>query len=262
MLRTKKSVFLPPKQIVIMKRIGVLSVILMALAIAAQGKEPLEENTKQDNSIKWDGSVSMQNQHYWRGMRTGSGLSFEAGGSLSLSDGLTAGIWNGTALNSSYKEIDFYVTWAHKGFSVCVLDYYCPKEAVFSDEFSDWHEPSTPHLIDIQLAYKLPRVPFSVMVSTMVWGEDLDANNDNNYSTYLELGYHQVIEEMNTSFILGYSPWKSFYHEEAAVVNMEAAADYPVIKNGHFSMNVNTKFIYNPVKSDVYFGAGLSVRRN
>jgi len=245
-----------------MKKRALVSALLLTVFLNVAAEEtPVTEATSKPEVI-WDASVSLQNQHYWRGMQTGRGLSFEAGANIQLTKGLSAGIWNGTALNSSYKEIDFYLTYTVDGFSVSLLDYYCPREAVFSDEFSDWNEPSTPHLVDVQLTYKLPRVPFSVMVSTMVWGDDLDSENQNQYSTYLELGYHQSIEAMNTSFILGYTPWKSFYHEESGIVNLEAAADYPVIEFSRLSMNINTKFIYNPVRSDIYFGAGLSLKRN
>jgi len=245
-----------------MKKIGLLSIVLMALTITALGTEPLEENIKKDNSIKWNGSVSMQNQHYWRGMQTGSGLSFEAGASLSLSDGLTAGIWNGTALNSSYKEIDFYLTYSTHGYSFSVLDYYCPRDAVFSNEFGDLNETSTPHLVDIQVGYYPDHFPFSIMVSTMVWGDDLDGQGKNNYSTYIELAYNNTIEDMTTQLLVGYNVWQSMYSESAGIVNIEATADYKIMQSGSFSLNCNTRFIYNPIRTDIYFGGGISVKRH
>ena len=245
-----------------MKKIGLFFVVFMTLAMVSQGKEPLEEQTKQDHSIKWDGAVSIQNQHYWRGMQTGRGLSFEAGASLSLTDGLTAGIWNGTALNNSYKEIDFYFTYSNKGYSISILDYYCPRNAVFSKEFGDLREASTPHLVDIQAGYYPAHFPFSVMVSTMIWGDDLNEQGKNNYSTYVELAYNNTTDDMTTQLLVGYNLWQSMYSNHAGIVNIEAAADYRVAQSGSFSINCNTRFIYNPIRTNIYFGAGVSVKRH
>lgn len=236
---------------------------LLMTNLAVYSSEVAEATKKQDSPpLKWTGSVSMQNQHYWRGMQTGRGLSFEAGATVSLTSEFTAGIWNGTALNSSYKEIDLYLTYSLQGLSVSLLDYYCPRNAVFSNEFSDWKEISTPHLIDLQLAYYPDHFPFSIMVSTMLWGDDLDANLDNYYSTYLELGYHHTIDDMSTSLIIGYSVNESIYSEKPGIINIEASADYKVVTMNKYSVNCNTKFIFNPLKEAIYFGAGLSFRKH
>ena len=241
----------------------ILFTVLLMITSAVFSSEVTEATEKQDSSpLKWTGSVSMQNQHYWRGMQTGRGLSFEAGATVTLTQGLTAGIWNGTALNSSYKEIDLYLTYSHKGLSVSLLDYYCPRNAVFSNEFSDWKKISTPHLIDVQLGYYPDHFPFSIMVSTMLWGDDLNDNLENYYSTYLEFGYHHTVEDMNTSLIVGYSINESIYSEKPGIVNIEASADYQVAHLNQYSVNCNTKFIFNPLKDAIYFGAGLSVKKH
>lgn len=244
-----------------MKNIALVIMLLFMATLYGFSEETPSEVTS-TGGLKWDASVSLHNQHYWRGNKTGHGVSFQAGATMQLSEGFSAGIWNGSALNSSFKEIDFYFTYAKKGFSISVLDYYCPREAVFSSEFRDWNQPSTPHLIDIQLGYSLSNTPFSVMVSTMVWGSDLDDNNENYYSTYLQMGYNKDFNDMSTSFILGYSPWESMYGSEAGLVNIETSADCKVLEKENLSMSINTKFIYNPVISNIYFGAALFIKRN
>ncbi|PID93254.1 MAG: hypothetical protein CSA95_08345 [Bacteroidetes bacterium] len=221
-----------------------------------------EEKTAHTTNIKGDLSLSLQNQHYWRGIKTGQGLSLELGGNLQITKSLQAGIWNGIALNSSYKEVDFYLSWNQKNLTITLLDYYCPRERIFSDEFTDVKSHTTPHLTDLQIAYNIPRTPFTLMASTLFWGCDLNAKGKNYYSTYLELGYTQSFDEMNTRILLGYSLWEGIYGSKRGIVNMEIAAEYPLIKREAFALLVNTHFIYNPLKKKLYFGAGVSLKKS
>lgn len=251
--KRQKSLYFCRKVINEMKQWLIFSGILLFILTAGRAEEEGSENPK----AQWQASVSLQSQHYWRGLSIGKGPSLEADYSLTLDDSFSMGLWSGLALNSSYKEVDLYIAYTHNAFKVSLINYYCP-QTIFSDEFINFCEQTTAHTLDIIVACNPRHIPISVQVSTMIWGDDQDDNHSNFYSTYVELGYHHQAEELLADFIIGYTPWESYYGPKDGVVNLQASGVYTVMQNNKHRMLCNAHILYSPMAGRLMFGTGIT----
>lgn len=99
---------------------------------------------------------------------------------------LTLGTWGSGSFTGTVKEFDLYATYALSSkFSVTLTDYNWS----FSKGYFDYSK-GTDHLYEAAIAYTGEKAfPISASINTMIAGADKNADGDNAYSTYIELGY-------------------------------------------------------------------------
>ncbi len=225
-----------------------LFLLLFPILLSAQSETP---------KVTSDVNLKFTSRHYWRGIPVSSAPCFE--GSLSVkTSGFEVGYWGGYAFDNTYSEFDFYTSYSIGNFKVSVWDLY-----VINDEnnLSSYHpnqkyfnfdQKTTSHNFDVTLAYQFgEKFPLSIAISSMVWGADRDAQGDQRYSTYLELGYPvQLNEKDKLNFFMGtvLNNDESAYGDSFGVVHTGVTGTRKVKITDSFSMPVSATIAINPQK--------------
>lgn len=156
-----------------------------------------------------DFTANLQTNHLWRGLvitdkpMMGVQTIFNIDGQNKF----TAGFWGGMAFSNDndgthYKEINYYVQYADKGFSIGLWDLFNTRGAKDVDIWN-YKEKETGHLLDLRTSYFFgSKFPLTIEADVLLYGsgdkEDIMKNignekitekGDQRYSTYVQLGY-------------------------------------------------------------------------
>ncbi|MEE4196480.1 MAG: hypothetical protein V2I54_02450 [Bacteroidales bacterium] len=205
-------------------------------------------------------SVDFRTMHVWRGIATSHVPTLEPSVSFTK-DSYSMGIWAAQSIDGSYSEMDIYFNYDFRDFSFTVYDYYCPTSFSGNDEFTDFNEYSTKHTLELNLTYHgSSGFPFQIMAATMVYGDDLNPdNNKNYYSTYLELGHQTKIYHTDIRLFLGVNAFNGYYGDRFGVVNTGlTATNYLSLPNDK-KIPVQASFIANPMNNLYYVLFGFSL---
>ncbi|MBN2598536.1 hypothetical protein [Labilibaculum sp.] len=213
-------------------------VIIMAsnLTVNAQGKVSV--------------SPSVTTRHYWRGIMVSNTANFEMDLAYT-NNNFTFGAWGGYAFDNTYSEFDFHVGYKFSDhFNVAVWDLFANRDRASIDDYNylDLDKSTTNHLIDASFNfYFTEQFPLSLSVATMLYGRDLDAEGNQNYSTYVEFGYPVKIGGETVSLFAGLNPFENqVYGESFGFVNIGASATREIKITDSFSLNAWAKIGVNP----------------
>lgn len=213
-------------------------VIIMAsnLTVNAQGKVTI--------------SPSLTTRHYWRGIMVSNSTNVETD-MVYTNDNFTFGAWGGYALDNTYSEFDFHVGYKFSDhFNVAVWDLFANRDRASIDDYSylDLDKSTTNHVIDASFNfYFTEKFPLSLSVSTMLFGRDLDADGDQNYSTYVEFGYPVKIGEQSVSFFAGLNAFEDqAYGDSFGFVNIGATTSKNIKITDNISLDTWAKVAINP----------------
>jgi len=203
--------------------------------------------------------IDFRNQHIWRGSQTSKIPCIEPSAWMSKNN-LDFGAWAAQSINGQYSELDLFIKYSIKDFSFSFYDYYCPTE-VTSDEFLDYKNSSTKHLFDINFNYNgNHNFPISLLISTMIYGDDKNPNNNKNYySTYVEFGYSTSINNSTLNFFLGLTPSTSFYNKKFGIVNAGISKSTKIKTINNYQIPIVTSIITNPQKKTLFLVIGFSI---
>jgi hypothetical protein len=134
---------------------------------------------------KFDAGLAIKNMHYWRGLRVSSG--FVTAPTVGYyNGGFAAYAWGGMSVDGNYKEVSQIISYSTGGLSVTLLDIF-NFTGIEKPEFFNYSKGETTHLIDLSVGYDFTEnFPLTLMWATMIHGNDLDAEENNRYSTYFE----------------------------------------------------------------------------
>lgn len=176
--------------------------------------------------------------------------------------GFAAGFWGSFNLDGTYAEPDFFVSYSQAGFSFTVYDYHNGG----GKDYFNYDSEETLHLIETLATYTLPTIPLYFTASVFVYGDDKkmeegEATTDNNYSSYLELGYSFTFEQNSLDVAAGFVPMESPFYgtEQAAPVNISLTAARDIKITEEFSLPVFFSFVSNPNIEEAYMFFGLSL---
>ncbi|KAA6339430.1 hypothetical protein EZS27_012628 [termite gut metagenome] len=157
------------------KLIGLVVAFLIPVGLLAQ-----------ENYKPVDLSIQLKSTHLWRGYEVSSSPILDATVAYKDRSGaLEIGLWGASAFQGDYREFDYYISYAVKGFSVSLWDIY----NLAADESYGKGKPSnsklnifnydpkkgTSHFIDLSLGYTLQgSYPLNVTWSTILYGRDLN----------------------------------------------------------------------------------------
>lgn len=236
-----------------MKRLGLLTLahfLLLAAPCFAQ-----ETNT----SHEFDASLDVYTQHLWRGFSNGTSVSLQPAVEYNFNC-FTAGAWGAWCIDGSYTELDLFVAYKKGAFSATLYDYFCPVNPVEKFEFFEITQGQTKHTFDLNLEYADPaRHPFSMLIATMLYGDDLNPENGKNYySTYIEPAANFSIGKTDFKAFAGFTPAKSYYAGKAAFTNIGISASHMVKISKKFSLPLKAIVVHNPDKQRTYFSLGVN----
>lgn len=204
--------------------------------------------------------VDFRSMHIWRGIASSYVPTIEPSFEVTKNNS-TTGIWVAQSIDGNYTELDLYFTYEHKDFSFTLYDYYCPPSIQASNEIANYNQPNTNHTIELNLAFAgNERIPFSVLLATMVYGDDLDSEtNKHRYSSYIQLGYSSEIENSSIDLFVGINPFKSYYGKTAgiAVAGITATKNLAISKTK--SIPVQASLITNPMNNSLFLNFGFTL---
>lgn len=237
-----------------MKRLGLLTIaIFLLFPYPAQSQDSIRRHT-------FDVSLDVYSQHLWRGFANGTSVSFQPSVEYNYYN-FTAGAWGAWCPDGSYTELDLYLQYSKASFTLTLYDYFCPVNPVRNFEFFEISKGKTRHTFDLNLEYADPeKHPFSLLVATMLYGDDLNPETGNNYySTYIEPAAGFDIGKVRLKVFAGLTPVKSYYASQAAFVNTGVSVSRAFRITGKFSLPVKASLVHNPDKGNTWFSLGINL---
>jgi len=216
--------------------------------------------------------ADFMSRYVWRGLQLG-GSSPSIQPSLEFTAGnFTAGTWGALSVsnNLTVQETDLYLSYSIKEmFSVTVTDYFLPDESLARNNYLEWKEDNTGHLLEASASFLgTDSIPITFLAAVNFWGADArHANNKKQYSTYFELGYHGTCKEVEYNIFIGGTPTNpdseagetGYYGPEAGITNIGITAIKNIAITDKFTLPVSTSFIINPQSENVYLVFGITL---
>lgn len=169
--------------------------ILCIYLLYAQAPDSIKRHTSIDLS------VSIKNQHYWRGYTAGPSPLITAQTTIKgAKSGFEFGTWNGNALNGGFKEADIYAAWSKKGFTIALWDIYNYSDYnayAGSFQFGNYgnknyfdYSKTSRHFFDASIGYAVPKTALNLYFATVIYGRDRNATDGScRYSSYFKSAY-------------------------------------------------------------------------
>lgn len=237
-----------------MKRLGSLTITLFLLF---QYSTLAQDTIRKHNT---NISLDVYSQHLWRGFANGTSVSLQPSVEYNYGN-FSAGVWGAWCLDGSYTELDLYLAYSKANFTVTLYDYFCPENPVKNFEFFQINKGKTRHTFDLNLEYSDPkRHPFSLLVATMLYGDDLNPDNGGNYySTYIEPAAGFDIGKVRLKVFSGLTPAKSYYASRAALVNTGVTVSRVFRISKKNSLVLRASLVHNPHKGNSWFSFGINL---
>jgi hypothetical protein len=238
------------------------SLLLAFLVIfSMQLKSQESDTTKKSFSLNAD----LVSRYIWRGQIYSSTPNIQPYASFTKGQ-FTFGTWGSYALADKYSEIDFYVTWEYKNFSLSVFDYCTLEETwMLADEknnFFSFRHNTTPHATEGVASYTISEsFPLKLTAATFFYGGDQDDDGGNLYSTYLELSYPFSVSGYDFNVFAGGTPTDNedgYYGEKAGMVNMGLSATKNIKISDSYEIPAMIQFVANPVAEDAFLVFSLT----
>ena len=130
------------------------------------------------------------------------------------------------------------------------MDHYIGNDTTDLNYF-DYDNSTTNHWFEGSIKYGVKG--FSVLASTFFYGGDKDANNENQYSSYAELGYNLSVKNLTYDFFMGASLNEGVYADKFALVSLGVKASREIAITDKFTLPVSFTISTNPDKKKMYF---------
>ncbi|MGZ2371229.1 hypothetical protein ACXR6G_15730 [Ancylomarina sp. YFZ004] len=233
------------------------SLLLLSMAVLLTfNAQANDESKKTDVSL----SVDVVSRHVWRARFSGNAPCIEP--TLNFQTGkFSYGVWGSYALDETYQEVDFYVSYNTPLFEFSLYDFYCPNVDFEDSKFFDFDSDKSVHFFDAVAKYKgCEKFPISIMTSVLFYGEfDRDADKNQRYSTYVELGYSNFIGGKKVAWAMGMTPSKGYYADEMNVVNMSMTVYDQIKFSEQYSLPVRAGVSLNPVQEKLLFSLAFTL---
>ena len=161
----------------------------------------------------------------------------------------------GYTFNNSHEEVDLGASYSLKGFTVGLSDYYYPTAVNQVDQYFDYASRTTRHSVEMYGIFSSVKIPFWVIASCYIFGNDKNLEGGQAYSSYLELGYvYTINDNSNCTLTLGANLNKGFYTNyiggfNIVNINFSYFTKIPIYK---FYLPISVSWIINPYKEKTY----------
>ncbi|MCX6259051.1 MAG: hypothetical protein NTW49_14295 [Bacteroidia bacterium] len=251
-----------------MNKIYIFPLIVVLLFLS--GRTPAQDGQKAEIKI----SADLVNNFIFRGCPGYSSLADQNVMSMNIQPNLAfkyknleIGSWGSSDFTGSYKEVDLYATYAAGNISFTFTDYYWDLSWL-NKHYFDYHNNTTGHIFEGAIAYKSEKCPLSLLVATMLYGADKQYTNpsENNYSTYIELGYPvKINNNQKLDLFLGCTPFDGFYGDgyggvtSFGIVNAGITGSKIIRVSETTEIPVKASLITNPMHEKIYLVFGITL---
>ncbi len=233
-------------------------IFLVSFSQAQEKKSKYTLNTTMDlvNTYVWRGTVADQSPNLQPGMSVSRGA-------------FTLGAWASGNFTGTYKEVDLYLSYAFKNFTLTVND-YCWSPLIDNTDYFDYADETTGHIFEGMLVYKGPeKFPLSLTLGTMLYGADkkvdkidpntLEVTYVNQYSTYFEAGYTFKLQNSPIDVFMGLTPQEGYYGNTFGVTNVGFTGYRKIKISSDYELPLKGSLIFNPQASRAYFMLTMSL---
>lgn len=235
--------------------LSLTTTLLLTSSIAVAQEE------KQSSAVSVDYSVDIVSRYIWRGLLYSANPNIQP--TISLTAGnFSIGSWASYGMSQEYSEVDLFATYSIGNFSFTVYDYYNEFESKLdSADYFHWDRKTTGHALEGTLAWSgTESFPLSITGAVFFYGNDRDSTTlDQNYSTYLELGYPVTLGDYNIDLFIGGTFNEGLYNDEANIVNVGFKTTKEIEITDKFKLPVSATFALNPAKEDIFFVVGITL---
>lgn len=215
-----------------------------------------------EKNSPFSGSVELTTKYLWRGQEYGEAPTFFPTLNYSIS-GFRVCATGAYTFDNSWREADLGLSYTWKGLTVGIFDYYYPTVVGQNDNYFNFKNGETGHLLEGYISYEFEKIPISIMVSTFFYGADKNLEGKQAYSSYAELGYHYDFKDESViSVALGASLNRSLYNNFEtgfSIVNIATKYQRDIYSNAKISIPASVQFVINPQKQKNYISFSLGL---
>ncbi len=215
---------------------------------------------QEKHRIGIDAGLEVVNRYIWRGTVCSDAMNFQPYMTVDYGCFSLTG-FGSYAASKNFAEVDLIASLSLGNFELTVSDYFNENEEdLEQNKFLSWKKGSTAHLIESTLSYDLPfeKFPLKLSYGMMLYGADTDDNDNQNYSTYLELMYPFTYKDYTLSAFVGGTANAGFYGTKASVVNAGISMARPIQLSENYALGLNASFIVNPNADNVFIVVGIA----
>jgi uncharacterized protein (TIGR02001 family) len=213
-------------------------VVFALLAICSLNLRAQEEEKKSPFSLGAD----FYSNYVWRGSALGTGPAFQPSVKFNTG-GLTVGVW-GSFDASGYAEADPYISYAIKGFSLGLTDYYYPRaNGAFASDSTN--------ALEINAGYTIGGLSLS---ANYIFNQASVAGSAGE-DKYFQAAY----AFKNVNFTVGAGDGWHTTDGKFAVCNLGIGTGKVIKITDNFSIPVTGQVIYNPERNKFYMVVGFSL---
>lgn len=176
--------------------------------------------------------------------------------------GLEIGVMGTYGITNQYYEVDPYIKYSSKYTSVTFINHFDPilpsdddKSLVSNVKFFNYGS-NTSRIGEVILTYN---GPIRLLMSTYIYGNDLDSLSHSRFSTYFELGYTLNIKKQKIDLFFGITPHSGVYANSFAVVNVGVTTYKDIKITEKFTIPTYYTISVNPNTQNIFFIAGLTL---
>ena len=218
-----------------------------------------------------DISADLMSRYIWRGLNLGGSSPSIQPGIEYTNGNFALGAWGAYSFSNAVtsQEMDLYLGYTIADrFNVTITDYFLPKEDTLNNYFN-YSKGRTNHIFEVSAKFLgTEKLPLSLMIATNVYGSDTKkSNGDNQFSTYIELGYNFNLKETGCNAFIGFTPNNpdeskgevGFYGPGPGVINLGITATKEIRITDSFSLPVNASLLTNPQAENIFLVFGISL---
>ncbi|HEX2935569.1 MAG TPA: hypothetical protein VHO72_09470 [Bacteroidales bacterium] len=236
----------------------VKTAICLFFVLALIQAQPLKaQEADSTDKISLDVNADLVSRYIWRGLPSSLTPNIQPSVTLGYKN-FSAQVWGSYGLSQPYAEFDVNLSYNIGAFTLSVWDYYVNADEATATHYFNFSD-TTLHSVEGSLTFNgTESFPISVTLATYLWGDDKDEEGDNNYSTYLELGYERSIGPTNLKLFAGGTFGAGYYASKAALVNIGLAATRNLQLTEKTALPLSGSLIVNPDSKSVYFVFGIT----
>ncbi len=265
-----------------MKREPVYKSFLTSLLIAififpsfSQTDDTHQEEKGTSNFVHFSLGADLVSRYIWRGKDYGNSPAIQSNVSFSVA-GFKIGAWGSYGFiynenSGNYAELDPYISYTWKWFTVGVTDYFFPNGLTpnYNNRYFNYDSRQTGHAFEGCITFTGPeKFPVQVFAGTLFYGADKEKDSTgvyglgtgNNYSTYFEVSFSLTVKGIGVKPFVGGIPFGSgWYGPYGGVLNAGLTVSKSIRISKEYDLPVFTSFITNPQGQSVFlvFGASL-----
>lgn len=207
-----------------------------------------------DSLFQAEAGFDAVSAYVWRGMRLSPSPAIQP--SLSVSAGnFTLGAWSSWMLNDTWSEFDLSASYENAFLYLGITDYFIDDHQYASDYFN-YEKGLSNHVIEVSVGFPgNEKLPFSVMISTNIWG-DIDTSNHENYSTFAEFSWFFECGKFDSELRAGLTPSSGMYAGEFAMVEAAWRLERTINLPQDVQLKLLSEITLNPTLRGVYLVAG------